>query len=301
MTDYADTTGASYTSTKRCKGFSLIEVITVLTITAMTMIAAIGIYNRVKATAVSINQKLDENALPTEILQRIAEDLDRLATPGSDTTLTIVNKLDISGYNIARLIILNRIYDKNNKPQTFEEIVWQTSYDHFEEALILYRSHGGRNLEDKVITDDIQAERQERGTEFLIPLCSGITYFKIRIPLVKTVGESKKAQEVGAKDETVEEESEKFLEKWTSVKLPKAIAVTISFAEPYLDVTGQLDVPENEKITRTIAIDRTRRIKYRFIKKDFETEDANDIDSSQTPLDEAENEQRDDLEDEEDG
>lgn len=299
MADYLDKTELSYASAKHRKAFSLIEVITVLTIATMIMIAALNIYNRVKTAAASINQTLDKNVLPTEILQRIAEDLDRLATPGSDTTLAIVNKFDISGYNIARLTILNRIYDKNNKPQTFEKIVWQTSYDPFEDALILYRSHGGKNLEDKVITDDVQAERQELGAEFFIPLCSGITFFKIRVPVVKTAGENEKAEEVRGKDKTVEEEREQFLEKWTSDKLPKAIAVTISFAEPYLAITGGLDVPENEKITRTIAIDRTRKIKYRFVRKDFETEDANDIESNQTSTDEVEDERRGDAEDDE--
>lgn len=101
MTDYVDTTWLSYTPAKHSKAFSLIETVTVLTIAAMIMIAALGIYNRVKTAAAAINQTLDENVLPTEILQRIAEDLDRLATPGFDTTISIENKLDVSGYNTA--------------------------------------------------------------------------------------------------------------------------------------------------------------------------------------------------------
>ena len=296
MTDYVDTTWLSYTSAKRSKAFSLIETVTVLTIAAMIMIAALGIYNRVKTAAAAINQTLDENVLPTEILQRIAEDLDRLATPGFDTTISIENKLDVSGYNTARLIIQNKIYDKDNKPQTFEKVVWQTHYDPFEEALILYRSHGGRNLEDKVITDDLQAERQEMGNEFFIPLCSVITFFKIQVPVVKMVGENKKVGELRGEKEVMAEESEKFLERWGGAKLPKAITVTISFAEPYLAVTGELEVPESEKIARTIVVDRTRKIKYKFVRKDFEPEDANDIDSYQTSIDEVENEQKDDGE-----
>ncbi len=296
MTDYVDTTWLSYTPAKRSKAFSLIETVTVLAIAAMIMIAALGIYNRVKTAAAAINQTLDENVLPTEILQRIAEDLDRLATPGFDTTISIENKLDVSGYNTARLIIQNKIYDKNNKPQTFEKVVWQTYYDPFEEALILYRSHGGRNLEDKVVTDDLQAERQEMGNEFFIPLCSGITFFKIQVPVVKMVGENKKVGELRGEEEVMAEESEKFLERWGGAKLPKAITVTISFAEPYLAVTGELEVPESEKIARTIVIDRTRKIKYKFVRKDFEPEDANDIDSNQISIDEVENEQKDDGE-----
>jgi len=42
MADYLDKTELSYASAKHRKAFSLIEVITVLTITAMTMIAEQG-------------------------------------------------------------------------------------------------------------------------------------------------------------------------------------------------------------------------------------------------------------------
>jgi hypothetical protein len=45
---------------------------------------------------------------------------------------------------------------------------------------------------------------------------------------------------------------------------------TISFAEPFKTLTGTLDVPDTEKITRTIAIDRTRKIKFIFVKKEDE-------------------------------
>jgi hypothetical protein len=36
---------------------------------------------------------------------------------------------------------------------------------------------------------------------------------------------------------------------------------------------GPLDVPEEEKITRTIAVDRTRKIKFKFVKKEERKED----------------------------
>jgi len=102
-------------TTKYRKAFSLVETIAVLTIAAMVLIATLNIHSRVKNAVAAINEKLDENILPTEILQRIAEDLDTLAAPGFDTAITIKNKRDPSGYDMSQLTIQNRFYDKNNK------------------------------------------------------------------------------------------------------------------------------------------------------------------------------------------
>lgn len=256
--------------------FSLVEIIVVLLITAMIMLASFTIYGRVQAAAAAVNATLDRDILPTEILQRIAEDLDRLAFSGLGTTISIQNKFDSSGYNIARLIIQNTVYGENNKPRIFEKIVWQTYYDYFEDSLILYRSHNGINLEDKVIADDRQIELKEEGNDFFIPLCTGITFFKIQVPVVKVFGEDVKLPGLDEMIQ-VDEEEEKFLDRWGGDKLPKAVTVSISFAEPYQAVTGELEVPEREKITRTIAIDRTRKIKYRFVARDLEPIDPNDL------------------------
>ena len=267
--------------------FSLVEIIVVLVITAMIMLASFTIYGRVRAATVAVNATLDRNVIPTEILQRIAEDLDRLASPGLGTKIAFANRFDSSGYNIARLVIQNTVYGEKNKPRIFEKIIWQTYYDYFEDALILYRSHNGINLEDKVITDDAQLELKEMNADYFIPLCSGITFFKIQVPVVKVFGENVKLpgmDEVWLDEE--EEEEEIFIDRWITDKLPKAVTVSISFAEPYQAVTGELEVLDSEKVTRTIAIDRTRNIKYRFVEKDFGLEDANDVDSSgQAPAD----------------
>ena len=270
--------------------FSLVEIVVVLGITAMIMLASFTIYGRVKASTIAVNDTLDRNVIPTDILQRIAEDLDRLASPGLGTTITINNRFDSSGYNIARLIIKNTVYGEKDKPRMFEKIVWQTYYDYFEDALILYRSHNGINLEDKVVTDDRQLELKEMDADYFVPLCSGITFFKIQVPIVKVFGENVK---LPGMDEVwpEEEEEEKFIDRWVADKLPKAVTVSISFAEPYQAVTGELEVLDSEKITRTIAIDRTRNIKYRFVEKDFGPEDPNDIDSSDQPADDTANDE----------
>jgi hypothetical protein len=90
-------------------------------------------------------------------------------------------------------------------------------------------------MEDKVL--DSNKDDWERG--LFVPICAGITFFRIKVPW----GES-------------------YLDKWTSTSLPPGVEVSISSAEPFKTVGGTLDVPEEEKIIRTIAVDRTRKIKF---------------------------------------
>ena len=234
-------------------GFSLAEVLAALTIGAMVLVAVLGIYSRAESSAAAIVRRLDSSRLPSEVLQRIAEDLDGIVavssdTKASDTRITIENKFD-KGYSTARLKILKTIYTKDggNKPQAFEEIIWQTSYDYDSDAngLILYRSRSGIALEDKLL--DEQKEDWEK--ELFVPVCSGVTFFRIQVP-----------------------RGESFYDKWTSDSLPGGIVVTISFAEPFKTLAGTLDVPDAKKITRTIAIDRTRKIRFIFVKKEDEQE-----------------------------
>jgi len=212
----------------------------------MVLVAVLGIYSRAEHAAAAITRKLDNSRLPYEVLQRIAEDLDRTIAHGSDMKITIENKFE-KGLSTAQLTILKTIYGKRDKKQTFEKIVWRTSYDNDTDGLVLYRSHSGMGLEDKLL--DEQKEGWEQ--ELFVPICAGITFFKIQVP-----------------------RGENFLDRWTSNSLPRGVVVTISFAEPFKTVAGTLDVPDKEKITRTIAIDRTRKIRFIFVKKEYE-EDEN--------------------------
>jgi len=165
---------------KSRRAFSLIEIITVLVISSMIMISTLAIFNRVRKATASINARLDKEDVADEVIQRIAEDLDRLAAPGFDTKVTINNKLS-GGYNISQLIIENKFYDKSSKPQTFEKIVWQSQFDEIEKITILYRHHAGLNLEDKILDGQLQAEQSD-GTEIYVPICWGMTLFEIVVP-----------------------------------------------------------------------------------------------------------------------
>ncbi|MCF7954537.1 MAG: hypothetical protein K9M75_01930 [Phycisphaerae bacterium] len=243
------------------RAFSLIEITTVLVIYSMIMISTLAIFNRVRKATASINARLDKEDVADEILQRIAEDLDRLAAPGFDTMVTINNKFS-NGCNISQLIIENKIYDKDSKPQTFEKIVWQSQFDEIEKMQVLYRHHGGLNLEDKILDGELQTDQSD-GTEIFVPICWSMSLFEIVVP----------------------KENAEPLTRWTESELPKSVAIKISFAEPVENFDGTLEIPQDDIITRNIAIDRTRKMKYVFEKKDFtradydEDTDPNDVDS----------------------
>jgi len=221
--------------TNRRKGFSLAEVIAAITIGSMILVAVLSIYNRAEKSASSVMQKLGSSRLSSEVLQRIAEDLDRIISSTSDTTVTIENKLKNS-FPAAKLTITKTIKDGRNKELKFEEIVWQSIYDYEspDTGLVLYRSYTGMALEDKMLDknkDEIELKRS-------VPICSGVTFFNIN------------AIQGG-----------KPVDKWKG-QPPSGITLTMSFAEPFQRVSGTYDVLDEEKTTRTIAIDRTRKINF---------------------------------------
>ena len=89
----------------RRDGFTLIEVVLVVSIASMIVISVLALYSRARETAVSISNKISEGVLPREVLQLIAEDVDKMATMGVDTTINIENKLDTASgkYNKTKL------------------------------------------------------------------------------------------------------------------------------------------------------------------------------------------------------
>jgi len=222
------------------RGLTLAEMLAALTIGAMVIVAVLGIYRRAEKSAEAVTHKLNSSRVPGEVLQRIAEDLDNVISASSDATITIENKFENIASTMllpaARLAITRTIQDSTNKEQTFEEIIWQSSYDYESgiNGLILYRSHGGLNLEDKIL----EKNKDNFERELFVPICSGLTYFKISA--------------ISGKDP---------VERWNGSP-PRGIVVTISFSEPYKTADGTFDVPEEEKIIRTIAIDRTRKIRF---------------------------------------
>lgn len=232
-----------YKIEKRGKAFTLVEVLAALTIGAMILVTVLTVYGRTQQSVTRVTKKLDALRLPSEILQRIAEDLDQIVAGAADTKVTIDNRTDRAGFSNARLEIRKNLYNRNNRAQEFKKIVWQTSYDFDADSIVLYRSASGLALEDKLL--DENKEDSER--ELFVPICSGLTFFKIQVP---------------TKDD--------FLDRWAATSLPPGIIVTISFAEPLETTTNSFEVPEEKKISRTIAIDRTRKIDFVFALKENE-------------------------------
>jgi prepilin-type N-terminal cleavage/methylation domain-containing protein len=224
----------------RRNGFSLAEMLAALVISSMVLVVVLSIYSRAENVAAGVTRKLDNISLPAEVLQRIAEDLDRMAGTSSGVKITIENKT-VQGLQTAKLVISTSFYNKENKEQKFEEIVWQGNYDY--EAgtgLILYRSHSGITVEDKLL--DNQKENWEK--ELFVPICSGITFFKIEACT-----------------------DANLVDKWTNPSLPQGVTVTISFAEPFKLLDGTMDVPESDKISRTISVNTSRKIKFEIAEK----------------------------------
>jgi len=234
----------------KSRAFTLIETLAALTIGAMMLIIVLAIYSRAQAGAASVYDKLQRDRLPREILQRIAEDIDRVMSSGQDGRVFIENKY-VKGLPVAKMDIIKFVNDAKDQPQELERIVWQSSIEPDSGLLALYRSHSGIALEDKLL--DEQKEPWQR--ELFVPICAGLTYFRIEIPRTDGV-----------------------LDKWTEEKLPPEVRITLSFAEPYKTTTGTFDVPEQDKIIRTVAIDRTRKPVFTipaFDPNQFRPADAN--------------------------
>jgi prepilin-type N-terminal cleavage/methylation domain-containing protein len=226
------------------RGFTLVEILAALTIGSMILIVVLAIYSRAQSIAASVTGKLENNRLPREIMQRIAEDLGRISgaavsrqIPGSaqDTQITVENKFQ-DGFAVAKMEISRTINDVKNQPQLFEKIVWQSSIEPDTGVLALYRSHSGLAMEDALL--DRQKEPWQR--ELFVPVCTGLSFFRIEIP-----------RDVNT-----------MLNQWSAENLPPAIVVTLSFAQPYKAADGTFDVPDEDKIVRTIAIDRTRKPQF---------------------------------------
>ncbi|MFC1738208.1 type II secretion system protein J [Planctomycetota bacterium] len=237
-------------------GFSFAEVLVALTIGAMVLVAVLSVYNRSAKSASAVREKLDSSRMPSEVLQRIAEDLDNIITDGLETNITIQNKF-VDGYQSARMVIEKNFFDEENEKQTFEKIIWQTSFD-FESdkpGLVLYRSHSGLDLEDRLL----DKQKSDWETELFVPFCDGITLFKIQAL-----------------------KNDELQDSYSGESLPEAVVVTISFAEPFETLDGSLDVLETEKTKRTIAIDRTRIISFKYV-TEYEQgfDDINDVNQTQ--------------------
>jgi type II secretory pathway pseudopilin PulG len=217
-------------------GFTLAEILAALTIGTMVLIVVLAIYSRAQTGAAGVIEKLESNRLQREVLQRISEDLDRIISNGKETQINIDNKYQ-DGYPVGRLEIIRTISNARNEQQTLERVVWQSNIEPQTGELTLYRSHSGIALEDNLL--DQQKEPWQR--ELFVPVCTGLTFFRIEVP-----------------------RGEEFLEKWSGENIPAAITITMSFGQPMKAPDGTFEVADEDKIIRTIAIDRTRKPTFKI-------------------------------------
>jgi type II secretory pathway component PulJ len=217
---------------------------------SMVLIAVLSVYNSSQRTANAVTEKLENARYPIEVLQRIAEDLDTIIAAGSDVRIKFETKVESHGYRTAQLEIMKSIYNQQNRPQIFEHIIWRTSYDYESQtpALVLYRRHSGMFMEDTVL--DKEKEDWER--ELFIPIASGVTYFNVETFV-----------------------NNEYLSKWDNKELPFNLVLTISFAQPQGLSEGEAYIPEEELISRTVTIDRTRNVRFNIVVNI--PEDENDI------------------------
>ncbi len=234
-------------------------------IASILVIAVVGIYSRVRDAAASVNRELESITRPVLVAQRIAEDLDRLAAPGVDTSIEISNSFD-GEYTISRMVISNRILDREDQPVVFERVTWQSAYDMNTDSLVLYRAHGGMNLEDKLIDAQIEA-LAEKEVELFVPVVGGLTYFTFQVPKQTTMGAGAGNPDSMVDDFDVAGPGITYLDEWKEDTLPAGITVTISFTQPEEDVFGQAFFEDDDLYQRTIAVDRTRLIPFKFVKK----------------------------------
>ena len=213
------------------RAFTLVETLAALAVSSMVLIVVLAIYSRAQTGATAVSNKLESNRLPQEVLQRITEDLDRVVGSGQDAKINIENKFQ-DGLPVAKMEILMVVNDAEDKPQTLEKIIWQSSIEPDTGLMTLYRSHSGIALEDKLL--DEQKKPWQR--ELFVPICTGLTFFRIEVP-----------------------KGDGFLDRWAEDNPPAAATITLSFAQPYKTVSGVFDVPEQDKFIRTIVIDRTRK------------------------------------------
>lgn len=217
-------------------GYSLGEMLAALVIGSLVLVSVLSIYGRANQASEAVARKIDSPALALEVLQLIAEDLDRLVG-GANATIEIKNGLD-NGFARAQLVLRRTFYDTQNQEQAFDEIIWRAGYDYESgvPGLVIYRSYSGLASEDKLL--DSKRDTWEKNYPF-VPICRGVTFFSIEVT-----------------------NGERTSDTWSGPSLPPGVKVSLSFSRPYETVRGTLDVDESQKTSRTIAIDRTRTLRF---------------------------------------
>ncbi|MCF7973402.1 MAG: type II secretion system GspH family protein [Phycisphaerae bacterium] len=216
-------------------GFTLTELMVAVVIAGMLLSVLLAISSQVQQSAASIEKNLNEFELIQEVLQLIAEDLDSKIDAQAGSRLIVFNRME-DGYPTAKMVITTTMKDEKYEDKIMEEIIWQANVDIRTNRIVLYRSHSGKIQEDKLLD-----QRRDPGESLspFIPVCGGLTAFRIEV-----------------------RRGEDWTQQWASPQLPTGIRVIISDAPAEKSVQGEWEVPEEDLVIRTMAIDRTRELKF---------------------------------------
>jgi type II secretory pathway pseudopilin PulG len=216
------------------RGVSLLELVIAMVIASMVLVTLFTLYSQTRRDADAISSILDSSVLPERIQQLIAQDLDRFYAVTDDVTFNL-QPMPSGGLAGSSLVMESSIYDGLSQPKTYERIIWLTRLDPESQSMALYRGHSGLVSEDKLL----ESQRTDEERSQLVPLCSGLTYFKI-------------------------EAVNQGLAKSTHIGPPPAqVVVSLSFAQP--EKRGNdLAIPPEKIVTRTIAVGRLRPVRYIF-------------------------------------
>lgn len=237
-------------------GMSLAEIMGVLLIASMLLAAVLGLYGRAYAAAQSVLQRLEASQLPADVLQLITEDLDALVAAGSETRVRLLPPKFSQGYLLNRLEIRRHYLDEEGQEQLLESIVWQSDVDLVTQRLTLYRAHQGEILQDRLL----DRQRPERDSFYpFVPVCTGLSHFQLEIP-----------------------QGENLIDVWEEQILPPGFRVTLSFADPTISPRGEVTVPEEFLVRRTIAVNRMRPIRFELFGEN-DPNDPNGVDAAASP------------------
>jgi type II secretory pathway pseudopilin PulG len=209
-------------------GLTLIELVISIIIAGMLMVSIFFIYSHSRNTIDGISRSLDESQVPDRILQLIAQDIDRFCADTDELVIQPETRRE-NGLVSARLYLQTNVYDSMGRPVPYERVVWETRFDTETQTMILYRSHSGLVSEDNLL----ESQRTPEEARAFVPLCSGLTYFNIKRFPTGAIG------------------------------LPTQLTVELSFAEPQNE-GGQSVIQPEDIISRTIAVNRLRKIGYIF-------------------------------------
>jgi hypothetical protein len=217
------------------RGISLVELVIATMIGSMMLVAVFVMYSHSRRNVAAISAALERNELPDRILQLLARDMDRFFADTEDVSF-ILQPMQYEGLVSAKLIMESKLYDNQSRPRPYERIIWDARYDNTTQSLILYRGHSGLVSEDKLL----ESQRTEEERRQLVPLCDGLTHFEIWV-----VSHGRR------------------MNAYSQNILPEQVIVSLSFAEPQKQGNEYI-IPEEEIVTRTIAVNRVRKIGYIF-------------------------------------